>query len=230
MRRSGERSPTSAEAAAAAANDVKGAFKRTSSPRAGRRRSSEETVDGEASRRSSQQSQADGGVGGGNNDGVAIGGGGGGAVAAAAAAAAGCDGKMNKNSSSDRDLGGSGSCAFESDWEVLEDMRELEGFHADGSSVGEHEHPDAGERPLSPGVDFSTAYMVDMGGGTGRQEGDGDGASSSERDGNKDGCKWEDAASLHSFLVRGPTYLQVCMRERGALCHRLYSSTWKYHC
>ncbi|CAN0309337.1 unnamed protein product, partial [Pylaiella littoralis] len=145
-----------------ASTAVDGTPKQTSSPRAGRRRSSEETLDGAASRHSSQQSQA-----GSEDVDVAISGSGGGDVSAAA----GCEvgGTNNPN----RDLG-DGSSAFESDWEVLEDMGELKGFQADGGSCGEHERADVIERPLSPGVDFSSAYMIDKDGGVGQLERDDD--------------------------------------------------------
>lgn len=96
---------------------------------------------------------------------------------------------------------GSPACdAGDSDWEVLEHAGELAGL---GFQVHDER---AAERPLSPGVDFSTAYMVGKEGGEGARleagaAGDGKG---------EDGCcKWEDAANIHSFLVRGPTYLQV---------------------
>jgi len=90
----------------------------------------------------------------------------------------------------------------DSDWEILQHTGALgdgEGFCASG----EH-HLNAGERPLSPGVDFTTAYLVDKEGGLRKEEVDG--ACEDEGEGS---CKWEDAASIHSFLVRGPTYLQV---------------------
>lgn len=55
------------------------------------------------------------------------------------------------------------------------------------------------DRPLSPGVDFSNAYVVskdcrDVEEVTGGEETD---------------CKWVDAGKIHCFLVRGPTYLVV---------------------
>ncbi|CAB1120452.1 unnamed protein product [Ectocarpus sp. CCAP 1310/34] len=84
------------------------------------------------------------------------------------------------------------------DWEVVQHTSaDFSGLVSVG---GEAE----AERPLSPGVDFSAAYMVDREGEEGRQAG----ASASDCDGN-DTCRWRDAASIHSFLVRGPTYLQV---------------------
>lgn len=75
----------------------------------------------------------------------------------------------------------------DSDWEILHHTSALEGFCADG--VGD-------ERPLSPGVDFTKGPVGEH--ETGASDGEG-----------KDSCKWEDAANIHSFLVRGPTYLQV---------------------
>lgn len=98
------------------------------------------------------------------------------------------------------------------DWEVVHHTADLAGLTGvDGEAEA--------ERPLSPGVDFSTACMVDREGEGGRQAG----ASASDCDGN-DTCRWKDAANIHSFLVRGPTYLQVRVsacscthqqRERG---------------
>ncbi|CAN0411886.1 unnamed protein product, partial [Ectocarpus sp. 12 AP-2014] len=83
------------------------------------------------------------------------------------------------------------------DWEVVQhtsaDLSGLVGVDGEAEA----------ERPLSPGVDFSAACMVDREGEEGRQAG----ASASDCDGN-DTCRWKDAANTHSFLVRGPTYLQ----------------------
>lgn len=93
----------------------------------------------------------------------------------------------------------------DSDWEVLEHAGELSGLELQGDD----EH--AAERPLSPGVDFSTAYMIGKEGGEGLQP---EGAGAPDGKGQEDSCKWEDAANMHSFLVRGPTYLKV--RSRAA--------------
>lgn len=80
----------------------------------------------------------------------------------------------------------------DSDWEILHHTSALEGLCADG----------AGERPLSPGVDFTKGPVGELETGASDAEG-------------RDSCKWEDAASIHSFLVRGPTYLQVSLFLRG---------------
>lgn len=100
--------------------------------------------------------------------------------------------------------GGAMNSDHDSDWEILHHTGAL----ADPAEAFAANDPSAGERPLSPGVDFTTAYLVDKEGGL-RKEG-ADGAYEGE---GKEGCKWEDAASIHSFLVRGPTYLQVSIRR-----------------
>lgn len=82
--------------------------------------------------------------------------------------------------------GGAMSADPDSDWEILQHTSALEGFCADG----------AGERPLSPGVDFTKGPAGEL--ETGASDGE-----------ERHGCKWEDAANIHSFLVRGPTYLQA---------------------
>lgn len=92
----------------------------------------------------------------------------------------------------------------DSDWEILHHTGAL-GDEVGCCANGEH-HLNAGERPISPGVDFTTAYLVDKEGGLRKEEFDG----AREGEG-KRSCKWEDAASIHSFLVRGPTYLQVSL-------------------
>lgn len=76
----------------------------------------------------------------------------------------------------------------DSDWEVLHHTSALEGLCADTAA--------AAERPLSPGVDFTKGAIRKL--ETEASNGEGE-----------DSCKWEDAANIHSFLVRGPTYLQV---------------------
>ncbi|CAM9106074.1 unnamed protein product [Scytosiphon promiscuus] len=96
------------------------------------------------------------------------------------------------------DVSPPGDAAGDSDWEVLEHTGELSRL-----GLQAHDEGAAAERPLSPGVDFSTAYVV------GEEDGErprlGDGAAGGK---GEDGCKWEDAGRIHSFLVRGPSYMQ----------------------
>ena len=88
-----------------------------------------------------------------------------------------------------------GSDSFGDDWEMLGDSG-LRAAGGDGGDAG-----DEAERPLSPGVDFSSLYAYSAREGDEEEEGE-------PADGEKV-SKWLDAREIHSFLVRGPTYLQV---------------------
>eukprot|EP00903_Cladosiphon_okamuranus_P009850 g9360.t1 len=83
--------------------------------------------------------------------------------------------------------GAMGGADPDSDWEIVHHTSALEGFCGDGAGD---------ERPLSPGVDFTKGPVAEV------EPGAPDGGKG------KDTCKWQDAANIHSFLVRGPTYLQ----------------------
>lgn len=149
-----------------------------------RRKSSEETE--QSSRRSSQQSQHDHNehVNNDKDEASALNGRGGATYVAA-------DGLFEHDAESPR---AGGSDSFVDDWEILGDS----GLQAGGDGG---DGTDEMERPHSPGVDFSSLYAY------GAQEREGN-----EAAGLVDGetvSKWLDARDIHSFLVRGPTYLQV---------------------
>lgn len=117
---------------------------------------------------------------------------------------AGTDGPSERDADSP---GTGGSDSFGDDWEMLGDS----GLHAgrddgDGGGGGDgRDEREEAERPLSPGVDFSSLYAYSAQERERDEEGEG---------GLGDGeletvSKWLDAGEIHSFLVRGPTYLQV---------------------
>lgn len=154
-----------------------------------RRKSSEETE--QSSRRSSQQSQN-----GHNNDNSS-------SDRADEASAfnrgvthadAGANGRSEHNLDSP-ETGGSDS--FGDDWEMLGDS----GLRAAGEDAGDA--GDEAERPLSPGVDFSSLFAYNA------QERDGDEEEEGGLADEETVSKWLDAREIHSFLVRGPTYLHV---------------------
>lgn len=137
-----------------------------------RRKSSDETE--QASRRSSQQSQHD--HSGSMSDPLAVALNEAAVDTAAGAADDADDGTDGAESSPGTDH------SLVDGWEVL---GEQGGIRRD----------DEMERPVSPGVDFSSLYTYS------KEEG--------EEGEEETVSKWLDAGEIHSFLVRGPTYLQV---------------------
>lgn len=97
--------------------------------------------------------------------------------------------RSSQQSQADDVVEGAGAVSADpdSDWEIIRHTGAIEGYGCAAAT---------GERPLSPGVDFTKGPVGELEAGASDGEG-------------KDSCKWEDAANIHSFLVRGPTYLQV---------------------